>query len=95
MIHTLIITNKIDTEILQQFHSTEVKHCISDQKKPRTLKMSESSLKTATLDTMNGLLSPDQNIRKQAEEQVKALEVTDDFGVCLTELGKEIDIDSL
>ena len=57
--------------------------------------MSESSLKSATLDTMNGLLSPDQNIRKQAEEQVKALEVTDDFGVCLTELGKEIDIGNL
>ena len=24
--------------------------------------------------------------RKQSEEQVKALEVTDEFGVCLTEL---------
>ena len=48
--------------------------------------VSESTLKSATLDTMHGLLSPDQNIRKQAEEQVKALEVTDEFGVCLTEL---------
>ena len=28
------------------------------------------------------------NFRKQSEEQVKALEVTDEFGVCLTELGK-------
>ena len=25
-------------------------------------------------------------LRKQSEEQVKALEVTDEFGVCLTEL---------
>ena len=40
----------------------------------------------ATLDTLCGLLSPDQGTRHQAEEQVKALEVTDEFGVCLTEL---------
>ena len=48
--------------------------------------MSDSTLKSATLDTMSGLLSPDPGIRKQAEEQVKALEVTDEFGVCLGEL---------
>ena len=48
------------------------------------------SLKSATLDTLHGLLSPDQALRKQSEEQVKALEVTDEFGVCLTELGKSI-----
>ena len=40
----------------------------------------------ATLDTLCGLLSPDQGTRHQAEEQVKALEVTDEFGVCLCEL---------
>ena len=53
-------------------------------------KMTESTLKSATLDTLHGLLSPDQVTRKQSEEQVKALEVTDEFGVCLTELGNNL-----
>ena len=48
--------------------------------------MGDGSLKVATLDTLCGLLSPDQGTRHQAEEQVKALEVTDEFGVCLCEL---------
>ena len=36
--------------------------------------MGDGSLKVATLDTLCGLLSPDQGTRHQAEEQVKALE---------------------
>ena len=66
--------------------------------------MSESSLKSATLETLKWPVGPRSehqvsyssimssfnllNFRKQSEEQVKALEVTDEFGVCLTELGK-------
>ena len=48
--------------------------------------MGDASLKVAILDTLCGLLSPAQATRQQAEEQVKALEVTDEFGVCLCEL---------
>ena len=48
--------------------------------------MGDGSLKAATLDTLCGLLSPTRATRQQAEEQVKALEVTDEFGVCLCEL---------
>jgi len=46
----------------------------------------DSSLRQALLDTIAGLMSPDQSVRETAEEQVKALEVTDDFGVHLCEL---------
>jgi len=51
--------------------------------------MGDSSLRSALLDTISGLLSPDIQVRSQAEEQVKALEVTDDYGVHLTELTLE------
>jgi len=46
----------------------------------------DNSLRQALLDTVAGLMSPDQGVRKGAEEQVKALEVTDDFGVLLCQL---------
>jgi len=46
----------------------------------------DSSLRQALLDTIAGLMSPDQSLRKAAEDQVKALEVTDEFGVHLCEL---------
>ena len=51
--------------------------------------MGDGSLKAATLDTLCGLLSPAQATRQQAEEQVKALEVTDDYGVHLCEMTLE------
>jgi len=51
--------------------------------------MGDSSLRSALLETISGLLSPDQIVRAQAEEQVKALEVTDEYGVFLTELTLE------
>ncbi len=34
----------------------------------------------------NAIINSILILRKQSEEQVKALEVTDEFGVCLTEL---------
>lgn len=42
--------------------------------------------KEALFETISGILSPSQEIRLCAEEQIKALEVTDEFGVHLTEL---------
>lgn len=44
------------------------------------------SLKEALYETLQSILSPDHNIRTSAEEQIKVLEVTDEFGVHLTEL---------
>ncbi|XP_023322142.1 importin-9 [Eurytemora carolleeae] len=46
----------------------------------------DNSLRQALLDTVAGLMNPDQVVRKAAEEQVKALEVTDEYGVYLCEL---------
>jgi len=46
----------------------------------------DCGLKAAMLEVVGGLLSPDTGLRAQAEHQVKALEVTDDYGVYLTEL---------
>ena len=48
--------------------------------------MGDSGLRSALLETMGGLMSTDQGERGRAEEQVKALEVTDQFGLHLTEL---------
>jgi hypothetical protein len=48
-----------------------------------------NSLRQALFDTISGLLSVDQSARSSAEEQVKALEVTDDYGVHLCELTLE------
>jgi len=46
----------------------------------------DSGLRAALLETVAGLMSADQGHRKQAEEQIKALEVTDDFGVLLCQM---------
>ncbi|KAJ9582618.1 hypothetical protein L9F63_023037 [Diploptera punctata] len=43
------------------------------------------SLKEALYDTLNGILSPHQNVRIAAEQRIQALEVTEDFGIHLTE----------
>lgn len=48
--------------------------------------MVDSGLRAALLETMSCLMSTDPSARLQAEEQVKALEVTDQFGLHLTEL---------
>jgi len=46
----------------------------------------DAGLRGALLETVQGLMSPNQVHRAQAEEQVKALEVTDDFGVLLVQM---------
>ena len=46
----------------------------------------DTGLRVALQETMTGLMSTDQASRYRAEEQVKALEVTDEFGLLLTEL---------
>ncbi|VTJ56934.1 Hypothetical predicted protein [Marmota monax] len=43
-------------------------------------------LKEALVDTLTGILSPVQEVRAAAEEQIKVLEVTEEFGVHLAEL---------
>ncbi|KAJ7331861.1 hypothetical protein JRQ81_014041 [Phrynocephalus forsythii] len=43
-------------------------------------------LKEALVETLNGILCPVQGVRAAAEEQVKVLEVTEEFGVHLAEL---------
>ncbi|XP_038605086.1 importin-9 isoform X1 [Tachyglossus aculeatus] len=43
-------------------------------------------LKEALVDTLTGILSPVQDVRAAAEEQIKVLEVTEEFGVHLAEL---------
>ncbi|XP_033214886.1 importin-9 [Belonocnema kinseyi] len=45
----------------------------------------QGSLKEALYDTLNGILSPHQETRQAAEQRIQALEVTDEFGVHLTE----------
>ncbi|EDO29874.1 predicted protein, partial [Nematostella vectensis] len=44
------------------------------------------SLKQALIESLAAILSPDQEVRKQAEEHLKVLEVTEEFGVHLAEL---------
>ncbi|XP_052680706.1 importin-9-like [Crassostrea angulata] len=44
------------------------------------------SLKEALVESLNAILSPIHNVRISGEEQVKALEVTEEFGVHLAEL---------
>ncbi|KAJ7325726.1 Importin 9 [Desmophyllum pertusum] len=44
------------------------------------------SLKQALVESLTAILSPDQQARQMAEEQLKVLEVTDEFGVHLAEL---------
>ncbi|CAB1314627.1 unnamed protein product, partial [Coregonus sp. 'balchen'] len=43
-------------------------------------------LKEALIDTLTAILSPVQEVRAAAEEQIKVLEVTEEFGVHLAEL---------
>lgn len=50
-------------------------------------------LKSHILEVLQGALSPDQNIRCRAEEQIKVFEVMEDFGVCLAELTVDIQAD--
>lgn len=44
------------------------------------------SLKQALVESLTAILSPDQQARQMAEEQLKVLEVTEEFGVHLAEL---------
>ncbi|OCT91946.1 importin-9 [Xenopus laevis] len=46
----------------------------------------QAGLREALLDTLNGILSPGHEVRAAAEEQLKVLEVTEEFGVHLAEL---------
>lgn len=45
----------------------------------------QDSLKEALYETLTGILSPHYETRKAAEERIQALEVTEEFGVHLTE----------
>ncbi|GAB6022996.1 Importin 9 [Chamberlinius hualienensis] len=45
-----------------------------------------NSLKEALFETLTAILSPQHDVRVTAEEQIKALEVTEEFGIHLTEL---------
>uniref|UniRef100_A0A6A7FW59 Importin-9-like n=3 Tax=Hirondellea gigas TaxID=1518452 RepID=A0A6A7FW59_9CRUS len=47
---------------------------------------STGNLKEALLETLNNILSAESSVRKQAEEHITVLEVTEEFGVHLTEL---------
>ncbi|MGH0188478.1 UNVERIFIED_CONTAM: hypothetical protein FKN15_029839 [Acipenser sinensis] len=46
----------------------------------------QQGLKEALMETLTAILSPVQEVRAAAEEQVKVLEVTEEFGVHLAEL---------
>ncbi|XP_053312848.1 importin-9 [Spea bombifrons] len=46
----------------------------------------QAGLREALLETLSGILSPGHEVRAAAEEQLKVLEVTEDFGVHLAEL---------
>ncbi|XP_052329209.1 importin-9-like isoform X1 [Oncorhynchus keta] len=46
----------------------------------------QQGLKEALIDTLTAILSPVQEVRAVAEEQIKVLEVTEEFGVHLSEL---------
>lgn len=45
----------------------------------------QGSLKEALYETLNGILSSHQETRQAAEQRIQALEVTEEFGVHLTE----------
>ncbi|XP_044006990.1 importin-9 [Aphidius gifuensis] len=45
----------------------------------------QNSLKEALYETLNGILSPHSETRQAAEQKIQALEVTDEFGIHLTE----------
>uniref|UniRef100_A0A7N6F6S0 Importin N-terminal domain-containing protein n=1 Tax=Anabas testudineus TaxID=64144 RepID=A0A7N6F6S0_ANATE len=46
----------------------------------------QQGLKDALIETLTAILSPAQEVRAAAEEQIKVLEVTEEFGVHLAEL---------
>ncbi|XP_068125456.1 importin-9 [Hyperolius riggenbachi] len=46
----------------------------------------QAGLREALLETLSGILSPGHEVRAAAEEQLKVLEVTEEFGVHLAEL---------
>jgi hypothetical protein len=54
--------------------------------------MADAGQRTALLETIAGLMATDQVARSRAEEQVKALEVTDEFGLHLAELTLQVSI---
>lgn len=45
----------------------------------------QGSLKEALYETLTGILSPHYETRKAAEQRIQALEVTEEFGIHLTE----------
>lgn len=45
----------------------------------------QGSLKEALYETLTGILSPDYETLKTAERKIQALEVTEEFGIHLTE----------
>ncbi|XP_020710899.2 importin-9 isoform X2 [Athalia rosae] len=45
----------------------------------------QGSLREALQDTLNGILSPHRETRQAAEQRIQALEVTEEFGIHLTE----------
>src|SRR5437868_5419846 len=44
------------------------------------------SMKQAVFETLTGLLSPETAVRQTSEQQIALFEVTDDYGVNLTEI---------
>uniref|UniRef100_A0A8C2H7K9 Importin 9 n=1 Tax=Cyprinus carpio TaxID=7962 RepID=A0A8C2H7K9_CYPCA len=51
-----------------------------------TLDQVDKGLKETLIDALNAILSPVQEVRSAAEERIKVLEVTEEFGVHLAEL---------
>ncbi|RXN38018.1 importin-9 isoform X1 [Labeo rohita] len=51
-----------------------------------TLDQVDKGLKETLIDALNAILSPVQEVRAAAEERIKVLEVTEEFGVHLAEL---------
>ena len=45
----------------------------------------QGSLKEALFETLNGILATDRDSRQAAEQRLSALEVTEEFGIHLTE----------
>lgn len=45
----------------------------------------QGSLREALYETLNGILSPHRETRQAAEQRIQALEVTEEFGIHLTE----------
>uniref|UniRef100_A0A8C5P946 Importin 9 n=1 Tax=Leptobrachium leishanense TaxID=445787 RepID=A0A8C5P946_9ANUR len=56
------------------------------QSTPLAFPAVQAGLREALLETLSGILSPGHEVRAAAEEQLKVLEVTEEFGVHLAEL---------